>query len=332
MKVWKVIPALLVLLMSLAASAANQPVVVDSALINYSNNQITLTGSGFEPVTKVPTFSFNGASIAVVSATGTKVVATLPSVAAGTYEAILTNSEGLSSTFYVTYGATGPQGPQGAQGPQGLTGVQGVQGPQGATGSQGATGPQGAVGPAGPTGAQGAAGVASVYYNTLSTANQALESSLAGFPAPISTSGPETIISLNLPPGTYLLQASYSGYTLNNGTRSEVSLLSCSFSPATNHPAAGSPQGTSNSLVPIGGEDLDSVNLIDYTEISTSTLVSLSCTQGGLGEILPNVGYVVYSPDIVSYVSAVTITAIPIGGNVYDQTTSIPPPNPAVFR
>ncbi|MBR4135684.1 MAG: hypothetical protein IKU03_04640, partial [Bacteroidales bacterium] len=76
-------------------------------------------------------------------------------------------TDGSTSTFVVTNGATGAQGPQGAtgatgpqgpQGPAGATGATGPQGPQGETGATGATGPQGPQGPAGPQGPQGPAG------------------------------------------------------------------------------------------------------------------------------------------------------------------------------
>lgn len=71
-------------------------------------------------------------------------------------------SDGSTSSFSVTNGATGAQGPQGepgTQGPQGPQGPQGDQGPQGATGPQGPQGEQGFQGPQGEPGPQGLNGV-----------------------------------------------------------------------------------------------------------------------------------------------------------------------------
>ena len=79
---------------------------------------------------------------------------------AGTYQLVVTNSEGLFWLFDVTYGAVGPQGPMGFQGPQGPAGATGNTGPAGPAGPAGATGATGATGPAGPAGAIGPTGPA----------------------------------------------------------------------------------------------------------------------------------------------------------------------------
>jgi Collagen triple helix repeat (20 copies) len=105
---------------------------------------------------------FNNINVApLVSSSNSQIVAQLPSATVpGTYRLRITNSQGNSYEFDVTYGAVGPQGPIG---PQGLTGAAGAQGPPGPTGATGAIGPQGpagAPGPQGPAGATGATGPA----------------------------------------------------------------------------------------------------------------------------------------------------------------------------
>ncbi|MBV8280547.1 MAG: IPT/TIG domain-containing protein, partial [Candidatus Eremiobacteraeota bacterium] len=130
-----------------AAAFAATAVTINSASINYSNNQITLSGTGFDPSGKAPTVTFNGSPLTPVSYANTKLVAQLPNgTTAATYELHVTNSTGGSAELDVTYGAVGPQGPAG---PPGATGAAGPQGPAGAQGAAGATGPTGPQGPAG---------------------------------------------------------------------------------------------------------------------------------------------------------------------------------------
>ncbi|HTB97587.1 MAG TPA: IPT/TIG domain-containing protein [Terracidiphilus sp.] len=133
-------------LFALAATA----VVVNSGAINYSTNQVTLTGTGFQPAKAKPTLSFNGAALTTTTVSNTQIVATLPTgLTPGTFSLIVTNSQGNSADFDMTYGATGvqgPAGPAGPQGPAGATGATGPQGPRGITGAPGASGPAGANG------------------------------------------------------------------------------------------------------------------------------------------------------------------------------------------
>ena len=124
--------------------------VVNSGTINYSTNQITLTGSGFEPNKTKPTIAFNGGALTVLTFSNTQITATLPTgLTPGTFDLNVTNSQGNSVDFNMTYGATGPQGPAGPTGPQGVAGPTGTTGPQGA---RGVTGAPGAPGPAGANG------------------------------------------------------------------------------------------------------------------------------------------------------------------------------------
>src|ERR1700722_2860526 len=147
------------LLSTLSALAAVQLVLINNISIKYGNNQITINGSGFDPSGTAPIVSFNGTNLVLVSYTNGVVVAKLPaSVAAGTYQLSVTNSQSLFWIFDVTYGAVGPQGPPGMTGPPGPQGPVGPSGPAGAAGAQGPAGPTGPQGPQGPQGTAGANG------------------------------------------------------------------------------------------------------------------------------------------------------------------------------
>ena len=130
--------------MCLAAFAATP--VVNNTIVDYSQSPslLTINGSGFEPKTNPPTLLFNGVALVPLSANDGQIVVSLPAgVQPGSYRLRVTNSQGNSYEFDLTYGAVGPQGPIG---PMGQTGAQGPQGPQGEQGQQGPTGPQGPPG------------------------------------------------------------------------------------------------------------------------------------------------------------------------------------------
>jgi IPT/TIG domain/Collagen triple helix repeat (20 copies) len=149
----KIIVVALFLFAPLLAVAASTVPVVQSAFINYLTDQVTLSGSNFEPGKTKPTVLFDGAALTVTSFSNTQIVATLPSaVTPGTFNLSVTNSSGNNVVFDMTYGAIGPQGPAGSAGP---TGAQGPVGPIGATGPQGPRGLTGAPGAPGPAGANG---------------------------------------------------------------------------------------------------------------------------------------------------------------------------------
>lgn len=154
------IAAALLLLAPCLVKAGVLPILtINSTTINYSTNQITINGTGFEPVKKAPTVVITGGSLGIVSYTDSQIVATLPkTIAAGSYGIVVSNGIGELFPFVVTYGATGPQGPAGPAGANGAPGTPGPQGVPGPIGSQGPTGPAGATGPAGPTGPTGAPG------------------------------------------------------------------------------------------------------------------------------------------------------------------------------
>lgn len=115
---------------------ANAKPIIDAAIPNYANNQLTIVGSGF---TGTPVANLNGVPMTLVSHTPTNIVAVLPNgFSAGSF--LLSVTATGTATFDLTLGADGPQGPPGQQGPMG---------PQGAQGPAGPSGPQGAQGPAG---------------------------------------------------------------------------------------------------------------------------------------------------------------------------------------
>jgi Collagen triple helix repeat (20 copies) len=131
-------------------------------------------------------------------------------------------------------GPTGPEGPQGVagatgpEGPQGLpgaTGATGARGEQGLAGSTGPSGPEGAQGPVGPTGAQGATGATGAgASNGYATAAQGVD-----VPLP-QDMNEETIATLTLPAGSYILSASVSLVrTGGTGTQSGY----CAFAAPT---------------------------------------------------------------------------------------------------
>lgn len=148
----KIMLATFLLLAPLVAFAATP--AVTSGTINYATNQVTLIGSGFQPAKAAPTVTFNGVALTLNSAGNTQIVATLPTgTVAGTFDLTIKNSQGNSSDFDMTYGATGPQGPAGPAGPTGAQGPIGPAGAAGVTGPRGLTGAPGAPGPAGTNGA-----------------------------------------------------------------------------------------------------------------------------------------------------------------------------------
>jgi hypothetical protein len=143
-----ILTAVLLLTPRFFAFAATIPILtVNRATINYSNNQVTFNGSGFEPSKKSPTVLFAGSPLTVVSFTDNQIVAALPAnTVAGNFTVLIVNSFGEFFPYELTYGSAGPQGPMGPQGPQGQAGAVGPAGPTGPTGPQGLQGPQGPAG------------------------------------------------------------------------------------------------------------------------------------------------------------------------------------------
>src|SRR2546429_395526 len=123
-------------------SAAKSPPIVLDAYINPVNpNQLVINGGGFSNSGLAPTVIWNNQNLApLVSFSSTQIIANLPrgaSTVAATFLLVITNSDGLSVQFNITFGAVGPQGPMGVQGLTGAAGPPGPQGPQGATGMPG---------------------------------------------------------------------------------------------------------------------------------------------------------------------------------------------------
>ena len=127
-----------------ASVASAATIAVYSTVLNTTNNQIAITGTGFSPTGLAPTVVFATTTLALTKFTNHSAVAQLPTgFSPGSYSLTVTNSNSQKATLSMTLGAVGPMG---AQGPPG---IQGEPGPQGATGQTGAQGPQGVQGPPG---------------------------------------------------------------------------------------------------------------------------------------------------------------------------------------
>jgi len=140
--------AILLTIAPFFAAAASIPILtISKAAINYSTNQVTFNGSGFQPSKKLPTVLFAGTPLTIISSSDAQIVAALPvNTTAGNFTILIANSLGEFMPYELTYGSAGPQGPIGPAGPQGQSGAVGPTGPQGQQGPQGQPGPQGSPG------------------------------------------------------------------------------------------------------------------------------------------------------------------------------------------
>jgi hypothetical protein len=142
------------------------------------------------------------AGVAIIIATGAGVaLASIPD-AGGAIHGCYLRASGVvrvidSSTtqcrnneVMLDWSQTGPQGPQGQQGPSG------PQGPAGSQGAQGPPGPQGVQGPQGDTGPQGPAGPGGGGHAYSTSGGQSVA---------VSINGGTDLLTLTLPPGSYLI-------------------------------------------------------------------------------------------------------------------------------
>ncbi len=187
--------------------------VILSAVVNTSNNLITITGTNLHPSSaENPTVTLGSTTLTLVSFTNHIVVASLPiGLGAGSYELLFRSQPGTNQTtkFDLTVGSVGPTGPQGPIGPQGATGAQGPQG------QQGIPGPQGNQGPTGPTGPSHA------YSATCL---------LPSCPAIIlSPSTYQTVVSLYLPVGSYIV----TGKTVLQSAPNATAVATCQLTLQT---------------------------------------------------------------------------------------------------
>lgn len=146
--------------MGLLISRANAIPLINAATVNYTNNTLTLLGTGFGTSPKV---TLGTAVLTVQSASSTRIVAAFPAdsppatFSPGSYFLTVTSNNQIPAIFDVALGTVGPgpqgpQGPQGNQGPKGDSGAIGPQGPQGQQGPQGPPGIDGTPSPQGPGG------------------------------------------------------------------------------------------------------------------------------------------------------------------------------------
>jgi hypothetical protein len=179
----------------------------------------------------------------------------------------------------VTWSQVGPQGPQGATG---------AQGPQGSTGPQGA---QGATGPTGPQGPQGTSGPSfTVFCSTAACGDVGLYTF-------------QTIQSIALPAGDYLLMADLllannAGYFLEENRRQVL----CNF----DLPWQITPTQFLNLEGAGGTFDTGSVSLHAPVHLASPAIVSVQCDAGWRGtNINPS--------HVGAYVGQGTFTALSVG-------------------
>jgi trimeric autotransporter adhesin len=117
----------MLLLFAASLVARGQTPVVRSAIVNSTTNQITIAGSSLLPTSGSPVVYLDGELLTLVSSSGTKIVADMPSgLGAGSFRLVVG-----AGVFDVTNGAVGPAGPAGATGATGAIGPAGPQGPSG---------------------------------------------------------------------------------------------------------------------------------------------------------------------------------------------------------
>src|SRR3569833_1280001 len=116
--------ALVLLLSGRCACAVALPIItINKATVDFSRNQVTYNGSGFEPTKKSPTVLFAGSPLTVISYNDAQIVAALPAnTVAGNFSVLIVNSLVLFMPNELTYGAAGPHGPLGPAGPLGQPG------------------------------------------------------------------------------------------------------------------------------------------------------------------------------------------------------------------
>jgi hypothetical protein len=120
--------------------------IINSAVVDYGNKTITISGANFG---LGPVITLGGVTLAVQTATSTQLVANFPAASPpsgftpGTYFLKVKFNSDDPAFFVVALGAVGPAGPSGPQGPPGAPGQQG---PAGAPGVQGPAGPPGPSG------------------------------------------------------------------------------------------------------------------------------------------------------------------------------------------
>jgi len=114
-------------LLTASRGGASTASAIYSAVLNASDNQVTIAGDNFSPSGLAPTVVFGRAALALVSFTNRKLVATPPAgLSAGSYSLTVTNSVPQSGAFSVSIGALGPAGPADPQEPQRALGTRGT--------------------------------------------------------------------------------------------------------------------------------------------------------------------------------------------------------------
>jgi hypothetical protein len=78
--------------------------VIDTATVNCTANEVVVNGSGFKPASTAPTVQLGGTTLIVITSTNTQIVADMPVdlAKAGTFSLNVTNSQGSSGSFDVS--------------------------------------------------------------------------------------------------------------------------------------------------------------------------------------------------------------------------------------
>jgi hypothetical protein len=131
----------------MALPAAAQIPEIKSAIPNYDQNTLTISGVRFGAQ---PTVQLGSFTLEVMRASAQLIVARLPYElisTPGSYQLTVTRASGQSPKFEVTLGAVGPQGYAGPPGEPGPPGPMGPEGPPGPPGPAGPPGPPGEAPP-----------------------------------------------------------------------------------------------------------------------------------------------------------------------------------------
>ena len=88
--------------LTLCSARADEAPAIISATIDYTGNQVTITGANFSPTGAAPTVAIDSATLALVSFTNERAAVSLPAVwSSGSYLLAITNSSRLTGVFRI---------------------------------------------------------------------------------------------------------------------------------------------------------------------------------------------------------------------------------------
>src|SRR5579871_3293867 len=99
---FKILPACAMAALTLCSARADEAPAIISATIDYTGNQVTITGANFSPTGAAPTVAIDSATLALVSFTNERAAVSLPAVwSSGSYLLAITNSSRLTGVFRI---------------------------------------------------------------------------------------------------------------------------------------------------------------------------------------------------------------------------------------